>query len=115
LRRLVWTNLVLGIWLMASPFALALLEARVYRVLWEDFLLGFGIAALSLCRLVSRRSEEIALSDWLMTAVGVLTFINPLLYNYHGITLATLNNLLIGAAVCLFAIYLDWKDSDRPT
>jgi hypothetical protein len=41
--------------------------------------------------------------------------INPILYNYYGVTLATLNNLVIGGAVCLFAIYLDWRDSDRPT
>jgi hypothetical protein len=29
--------------------------------------------------------------------------------------LATLNNLLIGGAVCLFASYLDWNDSHRLT
>ena len=36
LKRLMWSNLVLGLWLMVSPFALAILNLRVFRVLWED-------------------------------------------------------------------------------
>jgi hypothetical protein len=115
LRRLVWTNLVLGIWLMVSPFALRLLYRGVFKVTWVDFIFGFSIAVISLGRLFSHTSEEILLTDWIVTVMGVLTFINPLLYNYYGNTLATLNNLLIGAAVCFFASYLDWKDSHRPT
>ena len=55
LKRLMWSNLVLGLWLMVSPFVLAILNLRVFRVLWEDLILGFGIATFSLCRLLSRQ------------------------------------------------------------
>ena len=102
MRGLVWTNLVLGIWLMVSPFVLRLLYRGVFKVTWVDFLLGFSIAVISFGRLFSHTSEEILITDWIVTTMGVLTFINPLLYNYYSVTLATLNNLLIGAAVCLF-------------
>jgi hypothetical protein len=51
--------------------------------------------------------------DFVSTVAAILTFINPLLYNYYGIRLATMNNLVIGGLVCLFAIYVGWKDSDR--
>ena len=51
LKRLMWSNLVLGLWLMVSPFVLAILNLRVLQVLWEDLILGFGIATFSLCRL----------------------------------------------------------------
>jgi hypothetical protein len=61
LKRRMWSNLLLGLWLMLSPFVLAFLNQAVFKVLWEDLLLGFGIATFSLCRLVSRRSEEIAM------------------------------------------------------
>jgi SPW repeat len=111
LKRLMWSNLVLGLWLMISPLVLVLFDARVYRVLWEDFLLGFGIVAFSLCRLVSRTNEEIALSDWLMTAAGVLTLINPLLYSYYNVKVGAWNNLAVGAVVFLLALYQDWRDS----
>ena len=115
LKRLVWTNLVLGTWLMMSPFVLRFLYPGTFRITWVDFIFGFFIAAISLARLFSQTEEEILITDWMVTALGVLTLINPILYNYYGVTLATLNNLVIGGAVCLFAIYLDWRDSDRPT
>lgn len=115
MKRLIWTNFVLGLWLMLSPFALGVLYSRVFRVLWEDFILGFMIALFSLGRLLSHKNDEVLLTDWLLTALGIITMINPLLYNYYNIRLGTWNNLVIGSLVFLFAAYLDWKDSHRPT
>jgi hypothetical protein len=115
LKRLVWMNLVMGIWLMLSPFVLRFLYKGVFKVTWEDFILGFAIALISFGRFFSHTSEEILVTDWIVTVAAVLTFINPLLYNYYGIRLATMNNLLIGGVVCLFAIFVDWIDSHRHT
>jgi hypothetical protein len=112
LKRRMWSNLVLGLWLMLSPFVLVFLNQVVFKVLWEDLLLGFGIATFSLCRLVSRRSEEIAIADWIATALGFLTLVNPFLYNYYNVTVAIWNNVIIGSVVILIAAYQDRKDSD---
>jgi hypothetical protein len=107
------SNLVLGLWLMVSPFALAILNLRVFRVLWEDLILGFGIATFSLCRLLSRRGEQIAIADWLITALAFITLINPFLYSYYNMKVAAWNNLAVGALVFLLAFYQDWKDSEH--
>ena len=115
MKRLVWINLVLGIWLMISPFVLQLLYRRAFQVTWVDFIFGFSIAAISLGRLFSQTGEEIRITDGIVTTLAVLTLANPLLYNYYGDTLASLNNVLIGGAICLFVAYMDWKDSDKPT
>jgi len=113
LRRLLWANLVMGIWLMLSPFVLRILYKGVFKTTWEDFILGFFISFISFGRLFSHTSEEILVTDWIVTVAAILTFINPLLYNYYAIRLAMVNNLVIGGLVCLFAIYVDWKDSHR--
>jgi hypothetical protein len=113
LKRLMWSNLVLGLWLMVSPFVLALLNLRVFQVLWEDLILGFGIATFSLCRLLSRRGDQIAIADWLITALAFITLINPFLYSYYNMKLAAWNNLAVGAVVFLLAVYQDWKDSEH--
>lgn len=113
LKKLIWINFILGLWLMVSPLILQIVYSRVFRVLWEDFILGFMIACFSLGRYFSRKDDEILLTDWLLTALGVITMINPLLYNYYNVRLGTWNNLLIGSLVVLCAAYLDWKDSDR--
>jgi len=106
-------NIVLGLWLMLSPFFLLEINRRAFNVLWEDLLLGFGIATFALCRLLSRRHQEIVFADWLITALGIITFINPLLYNYASAAYAKWNNLIGGALVFALAIYQDWKDSGK--
>ena len=115
MKLLVWINLLLGIWLMNSPFVVRLFYRGAIRVTWVDFIFGFAIAAISLARLFSHQTEEILLTDWVVTGLAVLTVLNPLLYNYYGITLATLNNLLIGGAICLLSVFLDWNDSHHRT
>jgi hypothetical protein len=92
-------NLILGLWLMISPFVLVTLNRSILKTLWEDLLLGFGIAAFSLCRLLSRKEGEIALSDWFVTALGFITLINPFLYSYFKLKAA---------------LYQDWHDTDAP-
>ena len=111
MKRIMWSNLLLGLWLMLSPFVLAFLNKAVVKVLWGDLLLGFGIATFSLCRLLSRRSEEIAIADWIVTALGFLTLANPFLYSYLNVSVAVWNNVVVGTVVFLFAAYQDWKDS----
>lgn len=109
----MWSNLILGLWLMVSPFVLALLNLRVFRVLWEDLILGFGIAAFSFCRLISQSGEQIAIADWLITALAFITLINPILYSYYNLKVAAWNNLAVGAVVFLLAMYQDWSDSEH--
>src|SRR5215813_7298443 len=115
LKRIMWSSLLLGLWLMFAPFVLELINRAVVKVLWEDLILGFGIASFSLCRLLSRRSQEIAIADWIVTALGFLTLVNPFfLYSYYNLTVAIWNNVIIGGVVFLLAAYQDWKDSDGP-
>ena len=96
---------------MISPFALAYINRGIFAVLWEDLVLGFGIATFSLCRLLARREGEIMLTDWLVTALGFITLLNPLVFNYADARYAKWNNLIGGILVMLFSIYLDLKDS----
>jgi hypothetical protein len=114
LKRAILPNLALGIWLMISPFALLHWNRGALRLLWEDLLLGFGIAAFSFLRLYSRRGEEVAIADWIITALGFTTLINPFLYSYDNAHLAAWNNLAVGALVFFLAIFQDWKDADLP-
>jgi hypothetical protein len=58
----MWSNLVLGLWLMVSPFVLAILNLRVFRVLWEDLILGFGIATFSLSPGYSTRPTHVVVA-----------------------------------------------------
>jgi hypothetical protein len=100
---------------MISPFVLLVLNHRILRVLWEDLLLGFGIAAFSLCRLLARAEREITFSDWFITALALLTVINPFLYRYFNAKAAVWNNLGVGGLVLILALYQDWQDEHETT
>src|SRR5262245_64611628 len=103
-------NLSLELCLMVSPFVFLLLNPLVFRLLWEDFILGLGIATFSLCRLSSRRVA--ALADGLVGALGLITLINPILYHYFNAKMAAWNNLAVGSVVFILALYQDRKDSE---
>lgn len=112
MKRAMWINCCLGLWLMISPFILIVANHTILRVLWEDLLLGFGIATFSLCRLLARRKGVIAFADWFVTALGFLTLINPFLYRYFNLKFATWNNLLFGGIILLLALFQDYQDSE---
>jgi hypothetical protein len=54
-----------------------------------------------------RRSEEIAIADWIVTALGSLTLVNPFLDSYYNLTVAIWNSVVIGGVVFLLAAYKD--------
>src|SRR5215831_2750449 len=111
LKYLMRSNLALGLWLMVSPFVLMLVNPGAFQLLWEDFILGLGIATFSLCRLSSRRVA--ALADGLVGALGLITLINPILYHYFNAKMAAWNNLAVGSVVFILAIYQDRKVRNR--
>jgi SPW repeat-containing protein len=108
--RSMWTTLVLGLWLMVSPFVLILVNRLALTVLWEDLLLGFAVATFSLFRLLSRRKGQYIVADWLIGTGGLLALLNPFLFSYSNATAARWNNILLGGIIFLLAIYQDWKD-----
>ena len=110
MKHLMRLNLGLGLWLMISPFVLELVNRRAFQIGWEDFLLGFGIAIFSLCRLSSRRGA--ALWDFVIMALGLTTLLNPIVFHYLNVKVLAWNNLLVGSLVLILAIYQDRKDSE---
>ena len=95
---------------MISPFVLELVNRLAFQVGWEDFLLGFGIAIFSLCRLSSRKGA--ALWDFVIIALGLTTLLNPIVFHYLNVKVFAWNNLLVGSMVLILAIYQDRKDSE---
>jgi len=95
---------------MISPFVLDSVTRRAFQVGWEDFLLGFGIAAFSFCRLSSPRGAEFL--DFLIMALGLTTMLNPILYHYFKVEVVAWNNIIVGSIVFFLAIYEDYKNSE---
>ncbi len=124
-RRLLWPhylNLVLGLWLVTSPFALGYLsayvaDANVLRVTaernlapvelrnllmtWSDVISGLLIIAFSLLSSDPRRRFPWA--QWLNAAVGFWLLFAPLVF-WTPLPEAYANDTLLGALVIAFAV-----------
>lgn len=112
MKQLTRINLELGLWLMISPFVLELVSQRALLFGWEDFLLGFAIVTVSLCRLTSRSDAE--LWDLLIMGLGLTTLLNPIVYHYLNVRVVAWNNLLVGSMVLILAVYANRKNSASP-
>src|SRR5262245_6539713 len=104
------SNLALGLWLMVSPFVLMLVNPGAFQLLWEDFILGLGIATFSLCRLSSHRVA--ALAECLVGAMGLIAVLKPIFDHDFVAKVPAWNNLAVGSVVFILAIYHDRKDSE---
>jgi len=109
MKNLMRSNLVLGLWLMISPFVLALFNERAFRLIWEDLLLGFAIAIFSFWRLMSRQGAAVV--DFMIMALGLTTLLNPILYHYLNVEVAAWNNLAVGSVIFILGMYQDRQDS----
>jgi hypothetical protein len=110
MKKLLCVNLGLGLWLMISPLVLELVTTRAFQFGWEDFLLGFGIASCSLCRLLSGRGTDAW--DIAIMSLGLTTLLNPVVFDYLNVRVVAWNNLIVGSMVLILALRADWKTSE---
>jgi hypothetical protein len=102
MKALNWANVALGVWLLMAPFALS--YERIQAALWEDVVVGLLIAAYSLWRALE--IEQMTVGNWIVGALGLWTLVSPYVLHFSGATIAMRNNVIVGAAVTILAIWL---------
>ena len=104
MKNLSWANFVLGLWLIAAPFALV--YRGIQAALWEDVVAGFLIAVFSLWQATSTKAEQTESANWIVGALGLWALISPYVLHFSATTMALWNNVIVGAVVAIFAIWL---------
>lgn len=114
MKALCWTNFALGVWLVIAPFAL--LYRGIQAALWDDVVVGLLIAAYSLWRALE--IEQLIVGNWVVGALGLWALVSPFVLHFSDATMAMRNNVIIGAAVTILAIWLaanPWRHQHRVT
>ena len=91
-------NLVLGLWLIASPFIFQHGSSG-----WNSIIVGAVIAILAWIR-VANPNQATWLS-WINVILGIWIFISPWVYGYSANAGALWNNLIVGAIIFIFGIW----------
>jgi hypothetical protein len=92
-------NLVLGIWLVVSPWILAY-EAEATPA-WNAHVVGVVIAVAALAALIAFHEWE----EWVNTALAAWLIVSPFLLGFSGLQAALWNQLVLGVVVGLLAIW----------
>lgn len=99
-------NLVLGLWLIASPWILS--YAAETRPTGNALIVGILIAGLALLALF----KVMAWEEWLSVALGAWLVASPWILGFSGLFTAMWSAVIIGSAVAVLALWALGTDKD---
>jgi len=99
-------NLVLGLWLIVSPWALGFAADKTPT--WNAWVVGVVIAVAALAALIAFNKWE----EWVEAALGAWLIVSPYLLGFTAQTHATWNQVIVGVIVGGLAIWSAMATSD---
>ncbi|HEX8010396.1 MAG TPA: SPW repeat protein [Casimicrobiaceae bacterium] len=99
-------NLILGIWMIVSPWALQ--HQGEMPPTWNAVVLGILIAAAALIALF----KVMAWEEWINVAFGVWLLISPWVLGFSGLAIAMWNAVIVGIVVAVLALWTLGTDKD---
>ena len=99
-------NLLLGIWMIASPWVLR--YSTEQNPTWNAVILGALIALAALFALY----RVMAWEEWGNVVLGIWLVISPWLLGFNGIMAAMWNAVIVGAIVAILALWALGTDKD---
>jgi hypothetical protein len=97
-------NLVLGLWMLVSPWLLAF-QAEA-KPMWNSVILGILIAAVALYALF----QVFAWEEWANAVFGAWLLVSPWVLGFSGV--AMLNAVIVGVLVLALALWALGTDKD---
>lgn len=92
-------NLVLGIWLVLSPWILA--YAAEPTAAWNAYVLGVIIAVAAVAALIAFHEWE----EWVNAVFGAWLIVSPWVLGFSALTAAVGNQVVVGVLVGALAIW----------
>jgi hypothetical protein len=90
-------NIVLGLWLAISPWAIGFITAAV---LWNNLIVGIALIAVAGMRYAVR--DRVAVPGWVNVVLGGWLIIAPFIFSYTLVG-ATWNSIIVGALAVILA------------
>ncbi len=99
-------NLVIGLWMIAAPWALAY-QAEA-RPMWNSVIVGVLIAAAALYAMY----QVFAWEEWTNVVLGAWLVVSPWLLGFGSLYAAMVNTVVAGAVVLVLAFWALATDKD---
>jgi hypothetical protein len=108
MKHLIWLNLVLGMWLLASPFAFGY-DAVSTAATWSDVVVGFAIIGCAWCVMTDVSGS--ALYSGCSVLAGAWLLVAPFALNYWLVAFG--NDVIIGVFVLVIGAIETWRLTHR--
>jgi hypothetical protein len=99
-----WTNLVLGLWLFVSPWALGFTDMAMPT--WNAYVMGVAIMLFAALAIYSIKARE----EWLNMVFGFWLMLSPWVMGFTAQTGPALDAVLTGALVAALASWAMAQD-----
>ena len=99
-------NLVLGIWLVLSPWALA--YAGEVTAAWNAYVVGAIVAVAAFAALIAFQKWE----EWVNAGFAAWLIVSPFILGFSALTYALWNQIIVGLLVGCLAIWAAVETSD---
>ncbi|OGA23062.1 MAG: hypothetical protein A3I01_17555 [Betaproteobacteria bacterium RIFCSPLOWO2_02_FULL_65_24] len=99
-----WVELLLGVWLVVSPWVVGYTDIEAARL--NAVILGIAIVVYSVIELGVPKAWE----EWVSAAMGLWLVVSPFVLNFSQQAAATWNAIVIGALILVFALWALSKD-----
>ncbi|NTU85080.1 MAG: SPW repeat protein [Chloroflexales bacterium] len=96
-----WANMILGLALMAAPFALG--YSTNPAALWGSLVVGAVIAIASGYKAYTKTAE--LWEDWVDIVAGVIAIVLPFLFGFNTLAVAMWTSIVLGIIVVAIAAY----------
>ena len=90
-----WVNLLLGIWVIISPFVLGI---HAPKGIWNNVITGVVVGVLAIIRWSMHQSGW----SWVNLILGIWLVISPFVLFLSGA--AMWNNVILGILICAFSL-----------
>ena len=114
-----WGNLVLGLWILASPWFLQFTTAigaevaggaANNAVTWNLSLVGIAVAALAVAAIFAFQAWE----EWTNVVLGIWLFVSPWALGFSSSALLMWNAVIVGALIVVLAGWAVAPPQDSP-
>jgi hypothetical protein len=109
MKRVSWINLILGIWLIISPFVFGSMRVTVAN----DILLGVLLVATSWWILATLTVAAVGVT-WFQMLCGIWLVIAPFVLSYRAVTHALANDVGVGIIVFIVGLLESQAVEHRP-
>jgi hypothetical protein len=99
-------NLIAGLWMIVSPWALAYQAES--RPMWNAVILGILIAVVAFSELF----QVFAWQEWISALFGLWLIVSPWVLGFTGVAAAVANAVIVGIVVAALALWALGTDRD---